>query len=278
MKLEQWVLFIDMLGYRDINGGIKNRQDAEDFIAFMKSNVEIFKMQDRPEVVEGYKKGIYDLYAFYEIQVVFISDSLIINYLPREIEEIPEHNRLTHSANTLFIIIKRLQTFLFNCMKEKGIIVRGGISSKFCLVDGNFAVGEGLIEAYIVESTVANYPRICLSKEIAANKELLERFDKICSLIYKEDTFLGNDNGVLYLDYLKHNLKEPDETELQRRVKDSFFKLHRETIKAKLSDIDARINVADDSDAPALKKVKEKIMWLKNYHNSALAQFHEYVI
>jgi len=278
MKLEQWVLFIDMLGYRDINGDIKDIQTAEGFIEFMKSNIEIFKSQDTEQIKEDYKEGTYDLYAFYDIQVVFVSDSLIINYLPKEVPDTGEAVRIMHSANTLFIIIKRLQTFLYNCMKERGIIVRGGVSSKFCLVDGGFAVGEGLIEAYLVESKLAVHPRICLSRDIAANKSLIDTFNKICKIIYKQDTFLGDDNGLLYIDYLRHNLCEPENTFLQQRVKMAFFMLHKKTIEDKLRAIEAKIMAANQNEISKLQSVKDKIVWLKEYHNKTLSNYAVYQI
>jgi len=279
MKLEQWVLFIDMLGYRDINGEIKDLQKAEDFIKFMKSNILIFEMQDTDKVKEGYKNGTYDLYAFYDIQIAFVSDSLIINYLPKEIADIPEEVRIRHSANTLFIIIKRLQTFLYNCLKEKNIIVRGGISSKFCLIDGGFAVGEGLIEAYTVESKLAVYPRICLSNEIASNKKLIDTFNQLCVLIYGVDSFLAKeDDGVLYIDYLKHNLSEPEHTVLHVRVKAAFFMLHKTTIETKLKDIQSRLDLTGSDSIRQLESVKDKIIWLKEYHNKTLSNYKEYLI
>jgi hypothetical protein len=278
MKLEQWVLFIDMLGYRDINGEIKDLKKAEDFIKFMKSNIKIFELQDTDTIKEGYKNGAYDLYSFYDIQIVFVSDSLIINYLPKEIEDIPEEVRIRHSANTLFIIIKRLQTFLYNCMKEKSIIVRGGISSKFCLIDGGFAVGEGLIEAYAVESKLAVYPRICLSKEIASNTKLIEAFNQLCVLIYRVDTFLAEEDGILYLDYLKHNLSEPEHTLLHVRVKVAFFMLHKATIETKLQDIQIKLDLAQGDSIRQIESVKDKIVWLKEYHNRTLANYKEYLV
>ncbi len=45
-KLLQWTIFIDMLGYRDINGKIDCDEKAEDFIKFMNSNIEMMSAQD----------------------------------------------------------------------------------------------------------------------------------------------------------------------------------------------------------------------------------------
>lgn len=55
-KLIPWTLFIDMLGYGDINGNINNEENAQDFYKFMRSNADVFDLQDSKEIREIYKK------------------------------------------------------------------------------------------------------------------------------------------------------------------------------------------------------------------------------
>ncbi|WP_158527192.1 hypothetical protein [Pelagibaculum spongiae] len=52
MKLVQWTLFIDMLGYRDINGAINSEAKAKEFIAFMEENKAGLDFTNRSEVKE----------------------------------------------------------------------------------------------------------------------------------------------------------------------------------------------------------------------------------
>jgi hypothetical protein len=194
MKLERWTLFIDMLGYGNINGTIKNEQEAAEFIAFMKSNVAFFEEQDREDMKKMYAGEAFDLYKYYEIKVLFVSDSLMISYTPKEVdEEIKEQSRLLHSANALFIILQRLQIYIYNCMNEKKILVRGGISNKFTLIDSQFAVGEGIIEAYQLESKKATYPRIILSEDIINNEGLMKCVNLISKAMYRIESIIEKD-------------------------------------------------------------------------------------
>lgn len=280
-KLLPWTVFIDMLGYRNINGEINDEEKANDFIKFMTSNEEVFSHQDNEDIKRTYKKGAFDLYEFYEIKTLFVSDSLVITYTPKvQKDEISELHYYMHSANTLIILIKRLQTFIYKCLKEKEIFIRGGISNKFAKIEKNFAVGEGLIEAYEIESKISIYPRICLATSISDNTKLILAFNKICQLIYNIDSFLKEENGVFFIDYLKHNLTEPEHSLLQKIVKHSFFKVHQECIVKKLTEICIQIEEEQDSNKKEnLVKIKKKYNWIKNYHNETLQNYDkQYII
>lgn len=279
MKLEQWVLFIDMLGYREINGEINSDKDANDFLNFMKSNEKIFSDQNNPEIKSLYQTETFDLYKYYEIQTTFVSDSLIINFKPLEIEEsLPEKLRMMHSANTLFIIMNRLQAYIFNCLKEHSILVRGGISNKYCLIRDNYAVGDGVIDAYLNESSRAIYPRIVLSESITKNSKFIEAFNFISKRIYDRDTFLKvDDDNVYYLDYLKYNVRIIFTTmigDIQAlKTVNGFLVMHKDIITQKLIDLDQKISLEnDDKKLDVLNKIKAKIIWLKDYHNDSMKE------
>lgn len=275
MKLEQWVIFIDMLGYREINRNISNDEKGQRFLKFMKSNESIFISQNRGEIKEKYRDGIYDLYKYYDIQATFVSDSLIINYKPIEVDVdiIEEKFHLMHSANTLFIIINRLQTFIYSCLKEHKILIRGGISNKYCLIKDNYAVGEGLIDAYINESKRAIYPRIVLSENISDNKELLELFDLISIEIYGEKDFIKEDgDGIYYIDYIKYNICSIYKSSSSRKnieALHSYLKVYRDVIISKLNEVNESIN-NNSNDLKSTDRIKDKIIWLKNYYNECV--------
>jgi len=270
-----------MLGYRNINGKITEENSANEFISFMTSNEQVFSAQDSKKIKKAYSEGAFNLYAFYEIKTLFVSDSLVITYYPKEQkDEINELHYYMHSANALIIIIKRLQTFIYKCLHEKEIFIRGGISNKFAKIEQNFAVGEGLIEAYETESKVAIYPRICLSKSVSENEKLILTFNKLCKWIYGVDSFLKEDNGVYFLDYLKHHITDPELFLAQKIVKHSFFSVHKESIEKKLVEVDMLIaNENDIKRKQGLLKIKIKYDWIKNYHNSTLISYDkQYII
>jgi hypothetical protein len=278
MKLERWTLFIDMLGYGNINGTIKTEEQAAEFIAFMKSNVAFFEVQDSEKMKEMYAGEVFDLYKYYEVKVLFVSDSLMISYTPKEVdEEIKEQFRMLHSANALFVILQRLQIYIYNCMNEKKILVRGGISNKFALIDSQFAVGEGIIEGYELESKKAIYPRIILSDDIITNDGLMKCVNLISKAMYRIESIIEYDEqGVSYLDYIGYNIRRAIQggRNLQNLATyNAFFLTHKETIEHHIeitSKATEKIKSNDPCDYKALadqEKVLAKYIWLKNYHN-----------
>lgn len=274
-KLLPWTIFIDMLGYRNINGEINNEDSAKELIDFMISNNSVFSVQDNDEMKNEYKGDIFDLYKYYDIKVLFVSDSLVISYRPNEVDEIiPEHYYWMHSANTLIIIIKRLQTFIYKCLKEKEIFLRGGISNKFSFIENNFAAGEGLIEAYETEAKISKYPRICLAESVSNNENLVVAFNFIVKQIYDVESFLKEENGVYFLDYLKHNICEPESLFSQYFLKNAFFQVHKESIIKKIQECYDLIKIEqDEGKLKELNKILDKYLWLKNYHNESLIDY-----
>ena len=278
MKLEQWVLFIDMLGYREINGEINDDAKASEFLEFMKSNEKIFEGQNNAEIRQTYRDGGFDLYKYYEIQTTFVSDSLIINYRPIEFEEagINDSKCLMHSANALFIIMNRLRTYIFNCLYKNKILVRGGISNKYCMIRDNYAVGEGVIDAYYNESSRAIFPRIVISENIIKNTQLIKHFNLISKMIYSTESFLKvDDTGTYYLDYLKYYVRTVMTTmagDLKTLTDvNSLFVLQKNIIEEKLKNLDLQIEKVDESEKlKSLNKIKSKILWLKDYHNESI--------
>ena len=86
MKLLHWTLFVDLLGYRDINGDVDNLEKAKELIEFMKSNVELFKNQnDSIKLREQYSQSNFDIFSHYDISFAFISDSLIVSLIYAEL-------------------------------------------------------------------------------------------------------------------------------------------------------------------------------------------------
>lgn len=292
MKLIQWTLFIDMLGYRDINGSINSDQTAHDFVKFMQENQELLVLTDAPHVVDHYKRDSgFDLYKYYDISNCFVSDSLIITYKPKDTEE-PDHpeKRLMHSANALFIISMRLQTFIFNCFSEKGLFLRGGVSNKYCYVKDRFAVGEGLIEAYEAESSIAKVPRIVIHPAVEENSGLLEKIQFLADRMYDGKAILQRDesDGRLFIDHIGYAIATADESipmyrkaaaanparqALHLATVRTLVQRHAEQIETKLGELRKRIEAAGEGskERMSLESVLAKFEWLKAYHNSKIS-------
>ncbi len=291
MKLFQWTLFVDMLGYRDVNGSICSDEDAKDFVEFMEINRSILDFSNRTEVKERYKKDEFDLYKYYDIDSCFVSDSIIITYKPKEVDEsISDELRFMHSANALFIICMRLQTVIFNCFSEKGIFLRGGISSKYAYIKDNFAVGEGVIEAYLAESEIAKSPRIVLHPNIRENNKLIEKIDYLSELMYGGRSLIQSDpnDGNLFLDYIGHTLSSsslkspavaraalinPIRLIAQKAVTKKFIQRHSEALKRKIDEITGNLEQTESGskEHEKIERVLSKFIWLKEYQNRSIA-------
>lgn len=291
MKLTQWTLFIDMLGYRDINGAIDSDEKSEEFMSFMQANKEIFSATDSQEVRERYaKNNEFDLYKYYDLSSCFVSDSLIITYKPKEVGDLnSEDLAFMHSANALFIIAMRLQAFTFHCYSEKNIFLRGGISNKYCRIKDNFAVGEGLIQAYLAESKIAIHPRIILHPEVQDNEKLMQKIDFLAKAMYNGRSILKKDDedGVYFVDHLGYAisvidisipmikmsaLMNPVQYMLSRTSVIQYISRHAESVEDKIHELEekAKTLVGNSRELEKLQSVLDKFVWLKKYHNRSV--------
>lgn len=291
MKLLQWTLFIDMLGYREANGSINSDKNAEDFIGFMESNKNILDFSNREEIREQYKERNFNLYKYYDIDSCFVSDSIIITYKPKEVEEPKNGNlKFMHSANALFIICMRLQTIIYNCFTERGIFLRGGISSKYSYIKESFAVGEGVIEAYLAESSIAKHPRIALHPNIEENQQVIDCICFLSDNLYGGKSLIKRDSkdGILFLDYIGNALALADPKSQavahealsnpitfsdQKVVTENYICRHYEALSSKLHELTNSLKEmeADSEEYEKTARVLEKFNWLKEYHNQSIA-------
>lgn len=279
-----------MLGFRDINGGICSEDQALRFVEFMKLNKVIFEAADSNYIRNIYlKDNVFNLYAYYDIKFAFVSDSLIITYYPKEFDEhLDEKTFFRHSANALFIATIRMQTFIYHCFKEKGIYLRGGISNKYCYVEDGFAVGEGLIEAYKAESSLAKYPRIILDPSVMSNKMLASGINFISKKMYSDRGILSLDtDGVYFIDYIGYAISIVDDNlpmvaEFKKRSQDKywmtrgsvdeFISSHGQMIAEKIAELDLKESESKISNADKVlfDNVRSKYVWLKKYHNKKI--------
>lgn len=279
-----------MLGYRDINGAIKNDEDAKIFLDFMQSNANVFAAMngDATKAIYSNNKQ-FDLYKYYEVTAAFISDSMIITFKPNDVPELTNQDHaMMHSANALFIICMRLQGLIFSTYFQKGIFLRGGISNKYAMVRGQFAVGEGLMEAYEAESTLAKHPRIVLHPAVSSNVALMDKIDYLSKAMYSGHAPLQKDqtDGLYFLDYLGHaastintdipiiaaSAKMNPQFIKSREQVHFYFAEHAKALSAKLVECQSKLAAAAIGDEKSkAQKLLSKFDWLKSYHNRTIA-------
>jgi len=307
MKLLQWTLFIDMLGYKNINGSIDNKEKALDLINFMKENSGIFQNQDSLEKRKFYENEEFNLYEFYEPKYCFVSDSLIISFEPKEInrKEKFKNEFIRHTANVGIIIMMRLVAFIFKCFQEKSIFLRGGISNKFSYIDGSIAVGEGVGAAYDGECS-AIYPKIIFCEDVVSNTQLMKEIKFLSKTMYADDNLFTLDQEHHFLDYLKmsrvvidvrspsikaHLAKQKLFSVPTPNIKNcqNIFKRHKEAIIKNIQEVNCQKELAlkkytgteliDKNEK--IDKILLKYNWLKDYHNrecTKLSWLNEYEI
>ncbi len=280
-KLLQWTLFLDILGYGEEQKNIDNQKEADKFIEFMKNNKLIIELQESVDK-DTYQNQNINIYDYYDFKSVFISDSLIITAIPTD----KLFNEKEYYNFSTFIIMEltfKLLMLIEFVLKEKNLFFRGGISSKFTQVDikNSLAVGKGLIEAYNIESKLADVPRILLSKEISNDKKIMSYFDKHSKEYGKEFTIFSKDTHIddyFYLDYLGFILAFLNKSENTRLSNQNFDeKIHEiETIKSttintlkNLQNV-IQLNLKKHSKNQSVLK---KYIWLREYLNSSISKY-----
>lgn len=293
-KLMPWTVFIDMLGFKEHNMQIVDDESAKNFIDFMGLCESVVKDQNNAGVKHNYKKHEFDLYHYYDINFAFVSDSIVINFSPKEFsEKLTDRMWYMHSANCLYIINIRIQALIYVCMKEKGIFLRGGISNEFSKIHQNFILGNGVIRAYLAESKLANYPVVALDPLILKDANLKRELKFLQSTMYGKHSFITErEDGVYYIDYLNciNAMVDANQPGVGRWAKEdpvafaknwlackNFYLEHKAAILEQLRKAEC-LSGADSEK----QKILNKYEWLLCYHNNRVKSFEydcrEYLI
>ncbi|WP_417333748.1 hypothetical protein [Halarcobacter sp.] len=227
-KLMQWTYFLDILGYGEEQKNIDNQEKADAFINFMKGSKYLIEGQEQLDKF-FYKDKEHNIYDYYDVKTVFISDSFVLTAIPKE-NLFDEEDYYYFSTFIIMELTFKIFILLEYILKEKGLFLRGGISKKFTDIDieNSLAVGKGLIEAYSLESKFANVPRILLSKDILNDFKIMEFFLNH-SKNYSENfsIFKKDKDNFYYLDYLGYmlsflNKSERNRLNIQNELEDKY--------------------------------------------------------
>ena len=234
-----FIIYADILGYKDRIVECRNDYDvltAE--LAEFKSKILI------PQI------SLVEEIAGVGGSVSFFSDSVyvhvpIISKDPRKIEDGRPH---------ICIPTEKIAEYQFN-LALQNIFIRGGATVNYGYMDDSIAFGPGMIHAVDCEK-IAKYPRICLTKwAMIPIKQYIklkwpgyERINKF--LLLDED-------GKYFINYLQTIVDSMEDPYDNRTVEEAVesLKQHKEVI------CQNHIRAKKNSD------VKEKFLWLANYHN-----------
>ena len=159
------VAFVDILGFKSLVSSLGAEPDLHS------------KLYDALSQIRNYKKLSRDKSVlFSDIEVSTFSDSIVISA----------------KEENIFHIIRTCGWLQANLLKS-GILIRGGISSGLTIHENGILYGEGMINAYHLESKCAIYPRILLDPALL--KTLNPNITKFC---------LTQDlDGLWFVDFFK---------------------------------------------------------------------------
>ena len=232
---ERYVAFIDVLGFKNLikrsetdPETLKNILDA---LALVEEYIQTMQMDTRDVNVLAMEKTGFRVTTF--------SDSIVIST----------------KANGIGI------SFIMTCVSLicisllcKGIFVRGGISKGKMIHKDQITIGNGLINAYEIESKCAIYPRVIIEPSIVFDLERIEAHESQPSILRKRDF-----DGLWYIDMLDRTLVS---------IVTPLFHVNEQslliTVKSKIEK--ELIGQEDIS-------IKSKIMWLARYFNESVEHY-----
>jgi len=172
---------------------------------------------------------ISDVNEIDDFEIKIFSDNVVIAQKVHE-------EKLADQIISMVNLIGQIQ---FHALMQFDFWLRGGVTIGELYIDNSVVWGMGLIEAYYMENSLANYPRVIISKKILSMYEELNTKSFNLSALLKQDI-----DGLYFIDFL---LAAPN------------IKLIP-TISEILSEKrEASVNEPD--------RVKQKVNWLINHFN-----------
>lgn len=200
------VVFVDILGFKDIitTTTSKNSKYAQSQIDLIIKAFDI--ISDVWGADETYEKHP-DLKAAYEEnkvkskKITTFSDSIVISFLQNEPSEI-------------FYTLLELQWLIMKLVNQ-GILCRGALSYGKMIHNDKFLFGPALVDAYLIETKAALYPRIIVSQELIkmAGKYPSRNHDSEMEIKHVLELLKEDTDGMFYIDYFLAAQSELDDPE-----------------------------------------------------------------
>ncbi len=226
------VLFLDMMGFKQMLG------KPEDLVIAITELKNVLRPSEKEK-----------LYADFDF--IQFSDSIVIAA------------KTSYLANAVTFVL-RLMLKVNILVTSHGIPVRGAIVCGDYYYKDDILLSPALADAYKLESTFARYPRVIISKSFTDYLSTLTIKQKSYST-FREDydfiTMVDND-GFRFLNYLSSSgtiAKDMEYKDMDLGLRASQLDAHRKFIEKNLN---SEVNEA----------VREKYIWMGNYHNRFLRE------
>lgn len=148
-----YVAFMDLLGFKELINTRSCEEIASIFDEIKKR--DLFNLN-----IKGL--GQQPLVSPEEIHYKVMSDSIIIFI----------DSSVTHALFDLILTCLYFQMRMLNMVAP--VLVRGGISRGGIYYDRDVVFGQGLVNAYLLESKHAKYPRVIIPTELVEPRDLLD--------------------------------------------------------------------------------------------------------
>lgn len=155
------IAFIDILGFKEI---VKQSETEPSKIELIYSILEYLKDWEKTEkwdlkfieIEESAQyKGVNNFDLRGKTNTTSFSDSIVVS--------VKVDQNVNEMASTLIVNLAYIGTVLL----EKGILFRGGLTiGNIIHIDNGTVFGQGLIDAFMLETRSAKYPRIVLSDKL----------------------------------------------------------------------------------------------------------------
>ena len=245
------VAFIDILGFKEI---VKQSEKDTSKIELIYSVLNYLKDWEVPsswnlklvEIEEdAQKKGIEKFEISNKTNSTSFSDSIVVS--------VGVDDNVNEMASTLIVNLAYIGAVLL----EKGILFRGGLTLGNILHSDNGTVfGQGLIDAYFLESNNAKFPRIILSDKLI--KELNYPLEYKCNRYpYHQYIDRFDDGCVGFHQMIYYQVMESWAEMTKEKLIESLEKIRKVIVKG----LDMSFERPD---------VFEKYKWLKEQYNKLI--------
>lgn len=200
MKYQQRIVaFIDILGFKGILNETVKKDDLDDekrideVIAAYEAIRDIWDLDKKSELL--------DTSSSQSKKVTIFSDSIVVSF------QVDEPSEVFYTLLELKWLIMRL---LWH-----GILCRGAVSIGKFIHKEEYLFGPALMEAYLLESKAALYPRIILDRPVidaSTNNNAIHHTEKM-GKEHVESLLEQDSDGMYYIDYFFKAQSELDDPE-----------------------------------------------------------------
>lgn len=228
------VFFFDILGFRDLIETNRKEKGSDCTRIY-----EVFNF-----INNFYQDEIDDKYSETK-EITFFSDSVIISFVEDEPDQV-------------FKTVADIQILLVNLIL-KGIVMRGAISYGQLFHSDKFLFGPAFVEAYLIETKKAKYPRIiCENSIIVLSQKGKHLADAKQDLETIYEIVKPDSDDYWYIDYFEG---------IESLFNDSYGHIDYLLTLKKL--------IIDNIRSAATDDIKQKYLWMKEKFNDTVGQILE---